>query len=74
MRSGRLAVVALLLALGLTACGENKVQFYEQGKYKGAAVEAPWNAPQFGGNRASWESQVAARARNQDEYVRMRSR
>jgi hypothetical protein len=73
IRAG-LVAVALLLAFGLSACGESKVRVYEPGKYKGAAVEAPWNSPQFAGNRAAWESQIAARAQNQDEYSRMRAK
>lgn len=70
IRAG-LTAVYLLLAFGLTACGENKVRFYEPGKYKGAALEAPWNSPQFAGNRAAWETEIATRTQGQNEYVRM---
>lgn len=74
--SGRagLAAFTLLVVFGLTACGDNKVRFYEPGKYKGAALEAPWNSPEFAGNRTAWETRIAERAQNQDEYSRMRAK
>ncbi len=42
-------LAALALAAGLSACGEKRVTSYEQGKYSGAPVAAPWDSPQYGG-------------------------
>ena len=64
------ASLALVLALGLAACGE-KVQVYEPGKYKGSAVVQPWDSPQFKGDKAAWERSLEVRASNQNEYVRV---
>ena len=61
-------LAALALAAGLTACGEKKVTSYEPGKYSGAPVAAPWDSPQFGGNRAKWEAALQARTQGQNEY------
>ncbi len=59
---------ALLSATGLSACGDSKVTSYEPGKYSGAPVAAPWDSPQFGGNRAKWEAALQARTQGQNEY------
>ena len=67
------AGLALVLALGLAACGE-KVQVYEPGKYKGSAVVQPWDSPQFKGDKAAWERSLDVRASNQNEYVRVPAR
>lgn len=67
------AGLALVLALGLTACGE-RVQVYEPGKYKGSAVVQPWDSPQFKGDRAAWERALEARANNQNEFSRVPAR
>ncbi len=67
------ASLALVLALGLAACGE-KVTVYEPGKYKGSAVIQPWDSPQFKGDKAAWERALAVRASNQNEYVRAPAR
>ena len=61
-------LAALAMAVGLTACGEKKVTSYEPGKYSGAPVAAPWDSPQFGGNRAKWEAALQARTQGQNEY------
>jgi hypothetical protein len=61
-------LAALALAVGLTACGEKKVTSYEPGKYSGAPVAAPWDSPQFGGDRAKWEAALQARTQGQNEY------
>jgi hypothetical protein len=67
------AGLALVLALGLAACGE-KVTVYEPGKYKGSAVAQPWDSPQFKGDRAAWERALEVRASNQNEFVRAPAR
>ena len=65
-------LAALALALGLSACGENKVTAYEPGKYSGAPVAAPWDSPQYGGKQAEWEAALQARAQSQNDYTRMK--
>jgi hypothetical protein len=65
-------VAALALALGLSACGENKVTAYEPGKYSGAPVAAPWDSPQYAGKQAQWEADLQARAQAQNDYARMK--
>jgi hypothetical protein len=67
------ASLALVLTLGLVACGE-KVQVYEPGKYKGSAVAQPWDSPQFKGDQAAWQGALEARASNQNEFVRVPAR
>jgi hypothetical protein len=65
-------LAALALALGLSACGENKVTTYEPGKYSGAPVAAPWDSPQYAGKQAEWEAALQARAQSQNDYTRMK--
>jgi uncharacterized lipoprotein YehR (DUF1307 family) len=64
-------LAALALAVGLTACGEKKVTSYEPGKYSGAPVAAPWDAPQFKGDKAKWEAALQARTQGQNDYSRI---
>lgn len=64
-------LAALTLAVGLTACGENKVTAYEPGKYSGAPVAAPWDSKQFGGQKAQWEAALQARTQGQNDYSRI---
>jgi hypothetical protein len=63
--------VALLCAVGLSACEEQKVTRYEAGKYSGAPVPSPWDSPQYGGKQAEWEAAVQARTQYQNDYARM---
>ena len=65
-------LAALALAVGLSACGENKVTAYEPGKYSGAPVAAPWDSPQYAGKQAQWEADLQARAQAQNDYARMK--
>src|SRR5438034_240201 len=76
-----LAGAALLLALGLGACGEREqVIVYKQGKYQGKPDTKPWeNDPTANpypgskwskGDKASWESAVRTRNLGQNEYTR----
>ena len=71
---------ALLLAVGLGACGErDQVTVYKQGKYQGKPDSRPWdNAPLAyesakwtKGDRTSWEAQIKARNDGQNEYKRI---
>ena len=81
--AGKLAVAgtALLIALGLGACGErDQVTVYKQGKYQGKPDTKPWdNDPAASlhttskwnkGDQASWESTVKTRSLAQNEYAR----
>jgi uncharacterized lipoprotein YehR (DUF1307 family) len=75
------AGAALLLAVGLGACGErDQVTVYKQGKYQGKPDTKPWeNDPaaslyttsKWGkGDRTGWETAVKARNLAQNEYTR----
>jgi hypothetical protein len=75
------AGAALLLALGLGACGEREqVIVYKQGKYQGKPDTKPWeNDPGASlytsskwskGDKASWESALRTRNLGQNEYTR----
>jgi len=72
---------AVLVALGLGACGErDQVTVYKQGKYQGKPDTKPWENdstvnPYPGskwnkGDKASWESAVKTRNLAQNEYTR----
>ena len=84
MRSARklaFAGAALLVAVGLGACGErDQVTVYKQGKYQGKPDSKPWeNAPGASlyttskwnqGDKTSWESALRMRNLAQNEYNR----
>lgn len=76
-----LAGTAVVLAMGLGACGEREqVIVYKQGKYQGKPDTKPWeNGPGTSlyttskwnqGDKTSWESAVKARNLAQNEYNR----
>ena len=73
--------VAVLVALGLGACGErDQVTVYKQGKYQGKPDTKPWEndpavSPYPGskwnkGDKTSWESAVKTHSLAQNEYTR----
>jgi hypothetical protein len=65
-------LAAVAAAVGLTGCGEsNQVVVYKQGKYQGKADSKPWDSPEFGGEKARWETAIKARNLNQNEYRRI---
>jgi hypothetical protein len=77
-----LAGAAVVLAMGLAACGErDQVTVYKQGKYQGKPDTKPWeNAPGASlyttskwnqGDKTSWESAVKTRNLAQNEYDRV---
>ena len=71
MRTG-LLLAAVAAAVGLAGCGEsNQVVVYKQGKYQGKADSKPWDSPEFGGEKARWETAIKARNLNQNEYRRI---
>jgi hypothetical protein len=71
MRTGLLAA-AVAAAVGLAGCGEsNQVVVYKQGKYQGKPDSKPWDSPEFGGEKARWETAIKARNLNQNEYRRI---
>ena len=71
MRTG-LLVAAVAAAVGLVGCGEsNQVVVYKQGKYQGKPDSKPWDSPEFGGEKARWETAIKARNLNQNEYRRI---
>jgi hypothetical protein len=72
---------AVLVAVGLGACGErDQVTVYKQGKYQGKPDTKPWeNDPAANpypgskwnkGDKTSWESAVKTRNLAQNEYTR----
>ncbi len=76
-----LAGAALLVAVGVSACGEREqVIVYKQGKYQGKPDTKPWeNDPAASlyttskwskGDKASWETAVRTRNLGQNEYTR----
>jgi hypothetical protein len=76
-----LAGAAVILAMGLAACGErDQVTVYKQGKYQGKPDTKPWeNDPGASlyttskwnqGDKTSWESAVKMRNLAQNEYNR----
>jgi hypothetical protein len=77
-----LASTALLVALGLGACGEREqVVVYKQGKYQGKPDTKPWeNDPGASlyttskwskGDKTGWETAVRTRNLGQNEYTRV---
>ena len=64
-------MAALLWAVSLSACQEQKVTRYEPGKYSGAPVASPWDSPQYGGKQAEWEAAIQARTQGQNDYARI---
>jgi hypothetical protein len=65
------AAVAVLLALGLSACGEKtQVTVYKQGKYQGKPDNQPWDNDRFKNDQVAWEKAIKARNNGQNEYVR----
>ncbi|HET7765413.1 MAG TPA: hypothetical protein VFK92_10030 [Burkholderiales bacterium] len=84
MRAGRkalLASAAVLLALGLGACGEREqVIVYKQGRYQGKPDAQPWQSDPSSslytsstwtkGDQRSWETAVRTRNQYQNEYNR----
>ncbi|MGA9394227.1 MAG: hypothetical protein WBV56_02695 [Azonexus sp.] len=65
----KFAVVAALLAIGLSACGERpQVVQYRQGTYSGKPDTPPWDNARFGGNKQAWVDAVNNRAQSQNEY------
>jgi hypothetical protein len=84
MSTGRkavLATAAILLVLGLGACGEREqVIVYKQGKYQGKPDAQPWQSDPSSslhtsstwtkGDQQSWESAIRTRTQYQNEYTR----
>ena len=77
-----LAIAALAVAAGLSACGEREqVIVYKQGKYQGKPDTKPWeNDPAANpypgskwnkGDQTSWEAAVKTRNLSQNEYNRV---
>ena len=59
----------ILAALGLAACADRDpvVEQHSEKRYQGKPDTKPWGH----GDRASWETQLKARQRMQDEYRRI---
>ena len=73
---------ALVLAAGLSACGEREqVIVYKQGKYQGKPDSKPWESDPSAslytsskwtqGDKTSWEAAVKTRNLSQNEYNRV---
>jgi hypothetical protein len=83
VRSLVLAGTAVLLAVGLGACGErDQVTVYKQGKYQGKPDTKPWDSDPAAslyttskwtkGDQTSWESALRTRNLYQNETNRGR--
>ena len=83
MRARNLFLVgtAVVLALGLGACGEREqVIVYKQGKYQGKPDSKPWESDPAAslytsskwtkGDQASWETAIKTRNLDQSELTR----
>ena len=66
------AVCVLLLSSLLAGCGERPQLSAQPGLYRGKPDTHPWDNPRFQGDRTAWEMAVKDRARNQNEYNRIR--
>ena len=67
-----LAAIALSIGLGLGGCGhQDSPAEKATAGYQGKPDTAPWDGSRWHGNRENWERATAARAQNQNEYVRM---
>lgn len=75
------ASTAVVLTLGLGACGEREqVIVYKQGKYQGKPDAQPWQSDPASslyttstwtkGDQRSWEDAVKTRNQYQNEYTR----
>jgi len=66
--------LAGLSVLAIAGCGESqKVTVFKQGTYQGKQDVAPWNSPDFKGDKNAWENAISTRTMNQNEYVRIGS-
>jgi hypothetical protein len=66
------AATALLLISSLTGCGHHESAAEKTATlYQGKPDTAPWDNSRFQDNRENWERAMAARAQNQNEYVRI---
>ena len=66
------AVLAGLLAAGLSACSEySQVVEYKPGNYQGKADTRPWEGGKFAGDKKAWENALSNRAQAQNEYKRV---
>ena len=57
------------IALGLSACGDDKNTV---AGYQGKPDIHPWDSPEAGGAKAQWEREIQTRTLNQNEYTRTR--
>jgi hypothetical protein len=67
------AAIALSSAASLAGCGHqgSGAQNTTPTRYQGKPDTAPWESSRWHDNRDSWERAIAARAQNQNEYVRI---
>lgn len=66
------AGLAAVSVLAITGCGESqKVTVFKQGTYQGKKDVAPWDSPDFKGNKSAWENAINTRTLGQNEYVRI---
>lgn len=67
-----LAMLAIIMILGLEACGEKeKVIVYKPGNFQGKADGKPWENAAFAGDKAKWENGIRVRGQNQNESKRI---
>lgn len=66
----RLALVGIVSAAGLTACGEIDQTAKTEKVYAGKQDTRAADSPAFGGDKKKWESALAQRTSTQNEYLR----
>lgn len=67
---GAPALVFLLLALGLAACGEIDQTAKVDKVYAGKKDSKAYEGTKFAGDKAKWESALVERSKTQNEYIR----
>jgi hypothetical protein len=66
----------LVLVLALAGCGEQQEarqeRLYGPNAYRIAGDTAAWSNAPFNGDEGAWAQEMDQRARNQNEYLRIR--
>jgi hypothetical protein len=70
-RALAIAIAAILPWMMVSGCGEStQVTVYKQGRYQGKPDTAPWDNPEFKGDKVAWENAIKKRNQGQNEYSR----
>ena len=66
--------IAVILVVGLSACGEVDQTTKTQKIYAGKKDERAYDNKLFGSDKQKWETAMAQRSRTQNEYLRTDSK